>query len=112
MNAPGQGLVLAGHPWHGRRIRLVAGVVGGIDWIGSGWWAGCVVGSVGFAGRERELSSLRAALGGDARLLLVTGDAGVGKTRVVGEAMRRARGGGVGLRFGGGRPPAREPARA
>ena len=40
--------------------------------------------------RERKLSSLRGALGGDTRLLLVAGDAGVGKTRLVGEAMRRA----------------------
>jgi hypothetical protein len=45
---------------------------------------------VGFVGRERELSSLRGALGGDTRLLLVAGDAGVGKTRLVGEGMRRA----------------------
>jgi AAA ATPase domain len=48
------------------------------------------MGSVGFVGRERELSSLRGALGGDTRLLLVAGDAGVGKTRLVGEGMRRA----------------------
>ena len=58
-----------------------------------GWWAGCVAGSEGFVGRERELSSLRGALGGDARLVLVVGDAGVGKTRFVGEGMRRAPGG-------------------
>jgi ATP/maltotriose-dependent transcriptional regulator MalT len=49
-----------------------------------------MAGSAGFVGRARELSCLRAALGGDARLLLVAGDAGVGKTRLTGEAMRLA----------------------
>jgi predicted ATPase len=47
-----------------------------------------MAGSAGFVGRERELALLRAALGGDARLLLVAGDAGVGKTRLVREGMR------------------------
>ena len=36
---------------------------------------------------RHELSSLLGALGGDTRLLLVTGDAGVGKTRFVAEGM-------------------------
>ena len=36
------------------------------------------------------MSRLLGALGGDARLVLVVGDAGVGKTRFVGEAMDRA----------------------
>ena len=36
---------------------------------------------MGFVGREGELSALLGALGGDARLVLVVGDAGVGKTR-------------------------------
>ena len=49
-----------------------------------------MAGSAGFVGRERELSRLHAALGGDARLLLVAGDAGVGKTRFTGEALRLA----------------------
>ena len=49
-----------------------------------------MAGSAGFVGRARELSCLRVALGGDVRLLLVTGDAGVGKTRLTGEAMRLA----------------------
>ena len=79
-------------------IRLVAG---GIDWKGPGWWGGCVAGSAGFVGRERELSSLRGALGGDTRLLLVTGDAGVGKTRFVAEGMRRAAAGGMVSVLGG-----------
>jgi predicted ATPase len=49
-----------------------------------------VAGSVGFVGRQRELSRLREALGGDTRLLLVVGDAGVGKTRFAGEGMRQS----------------------
>src|SRR6516165_7409731 len=44
----------------------------------------------GFVGREGELSRLLGALGGDARLVLVGGDAGVGKTRFVAEGMARA----------------------
>jgi len=43
-----------------------------------------------FVGREHELSRLMVALQGDARLLLVTGDAGVGKTRLTEEGMDRA----------------------
>ncbi len=54
-----------------------------------------MAGSVAFVGRESELSSLRGALGGDARLVLVVGDAGVGKTRFAGEGMRRAVAGGM-----------------
>ena len=60
-----------------------------------------MAGSAGFVGRERELSSLRGALGGDTRLLLVVGDAGVGKTRFVGEGMRRAEAGGMVSVLGG-----------
>lgn len=44
---------------------------------------------VAFVGREGELSRLLAALAGDARLVLVVGDAGVGKTRLAGEGMAR-----------------------
>jgi DNA-binding CsgD family transcriptional regulator/tetratricopeptide (TPR) repeat protein len=54
-----------------------------------------VAGVAGFVGREGELSRLRAALGVGTRLLLVVGDAGVGKTRFAGEGMRRAAAGGV-----------------
>ncbi len=43
-----------------------------------------------FVGRGREMSGLRSALGGDTRLLLVVGDAGVGKTRFVTEGLRLA----------------------
>jgi hypothetical protein len=43
-----------------------------------------------FAGREREISDLRGALGGASRLVLVAGDAGIGKTRFVTEGLRGA----------------------
>ena len=43
-----------------------------------------------FVGRESELSRLLEALGGDARMVLVVGDAGVGKTRFTEEGMGRA----------------------
>jgi DNA-binding CsgD family transcriptional regulator len=47
-------------------------------------------GAVPFVGREGELSRLLEAVGGGVRLVLVVGDAGVGKTRFAGEAMARA----------------------
>src|SRR5215469_10567055 len=56
-------------------------------------WAGGVsfmAGPVPFVGREGELSRLLQAVSGRARLVLVVGDAGVGKTRFAGEAMARA----------------------
>jgi DNA-binding CsgD family transcriptional regulator len=43
-----------------------------------------------FVGREAELSHLLAALANQTRMVLVVGDAGVGKTRLAGEAMARA----------------------
>ena len=43
-----------------------------------------------FVGREAELSRLLAALDNQTRMVLVVGDAGVGKTRLAGEAMARA----------------------
>ena len=49
-----------------------------------------MTGSGVFVGREAELSGLRASLQGDARLLLVVGDAGIGKTRFVAEGVRDA----------------------
>jgi DNA-binding CsgD family transcriptional regulator len=49
-----------------------------------------MAGPTGFVGREGELSRLLGALAGDARLVLVVGDAGAGKTRFVTEAMDRA----------------------
>jgi DNA-binding CsgD family transcriptional regulator len=49
-----------------------------------------MAGPAGFVGREDELSGLLGTLGGDARLVLVVGDAGVGKTRFVAEGMARA----------------------
>jgi DNA-binding CsgD family transcriptional regulator/tetratricopeptide (TPR) repeat protein len=60
-----------------------------------------MAGSVGFVGRERELFRLRAALGGDTRIVLVVGDAGVGKTRFAEEGMRRAAAGGMVAVWGG-----------
>jgi predicted ATPase len=45
---------------------------------------------VAFVGREGELSRLVGALSGDARMVLVVGDAGVGKTQFAGEGMARA----------------------
>jgi predicted ATPase len=44
-----------------------------------------------FAGRRREMSDLRAALAGHSRLILVAGDAGIGKTRFVTEGLRGTR---------------------
>jgi DNA-binding CsgD family transcriptional regulator/tetratricopeptide (TPR) repeat protein len=49
-----------------------------------------VIGLSGFVGRDRELSALHSALTGDTRLVLVAGDAGVGKTRFVTEGLRAA----------------------
>jgi DNA-binding CsgD family transcriptional regulator len=49
-----------------------------------------VTGSGVFVGREAELSSLRASLHGGDRLLLVVGDAGIGKTRLVAQGLRDA----------------------
>ena len=49
-----------------------------------------MAGPAGFVGREGELSRLLGALDGEARLVLVVGDAGVGKTRFVAEGMARA----------------------
>ena len=60
-----------------------------------------MAGSVGFVDREHELSRLEGALGSDARLVLVVGDAGVGKTRFAGEGMRRAAAGGMVCVLGG-----------
>jgi DNA-binding CsgD family transcriptional regulator/tetratricopeptide (TPR) repeat protein len=60
-----------------------------------------VAGAVGFVGREDELSRLLGAVGGDARVLLVVGDAGVGKTRFVTEGARQAADSGVVAVWGG-----------
>jgi hypothetical protein len=86
--------------WRSRQLsgRALGQLVGywrpeyevGIDRAGAGWWAGRMAGPVAFVGREGELSRLLGALGGGARVVLMTGDAGVGKTRFAGEAMSRA----------------------
>ena len=49
-----------------------------------------MAGPLTFVGREGELSRLLEALSGGARLVLVVGDAGVGKTRLVAEGMAQA----------------------
>jgi DNA-binding CsgD family transcriptional regulator/tetratricopeptide (TPR) repeat protein len=59
-----------------------------------------MAGPVAFVGREGELSRLVGALGGDARLVLVIGDAGVGKTRFAREGMARAAAGGMVVAWG------------
>ena len=64
-------------------------------------------GSAAFVGRDLELSRLRAIVGGEARLLVVMGDAGVGKTRFVTEGMRRVAADG-GVAVWGGCLPMRE----
>src|SRR5262245_53682555 len=48
-----------------------------------------------FVGRERELSRLQESLAGRTRLVLVVGDAGIGKTRFSGEGLARAAAGGM-----------------
>ena len=60
-----------------------------------------MAGSQVFVGRAHELSGLRSALDGNTRLLLVVGDAGVGKTRFVAEGLRRAAADGVVIGRGG-----------
>src|SRR4051794_22706920 len=55
-------------------------------------------------GRERELDALRAALAaavaGDGRLVLLSGEAGVGKTALAGVVCREAAGAGVAVLAG------------
>src|SRR5262252_10932335 len=58
-------------------------------------------GSVGFVGRARELSRVRAWLGTGAPMLLVVGDAGIGKTRFVAECLRAPADGGPTAVWGG-----------
>jgi DNA-binding CsgD family transcriptional regulator/tetratricopeptide (TPR) repeat protein len=60
-----------------------------------------------FVGRERELARLESALGERARLVLVVGDAGIGKTRFVSEGLRRAAASGM-IAVGGGCLPLTE----
>src|SRR5262245_49662739 len=62
-----------------------------------------------FVGREHELSRLQEALGERARLVLVVGDAGIGKTRFVSEGLARATAGGMLAVAGGCLPLAAKP---
>src|SRR5262245_63010862 len=59
-----------------------------------------MAGPAGFVGREDELSALLGALGGDVRLVLVVGDAGVGKSRFVAEGRERAAASGMVMIWG------------
>jgi AAA ATPase domain len=54
-----------------------------------------------FVGREGELSRLQSALSERARLVLVVGDAGIGKTRFVAEGLAQAAASGVSVISGG-----------
>jgi predicted ATPase len=60
-----------------------------------------MAGTGAFVGREGELSRLHSALGERARLVLVVGDAGIGKTRFVAEGLARAAAGGMSVISGG-----------
>jgi DNA-binding CsgD family transcriptional regulator len=60
-----------------------------------------MAGSGVFVGREGELSRLQTWLAGSVRLVLVVGDAGIGKTRFVSEGLARAAAEGM-LKVGGG----------
>src|SRR6516165_8635217 len=62
----------------------------GIDQVSMTWWAGHMAGPTAFVGREGELSMLLGALARDTRLVLVAGDAGVGKTQFVEMGIARA----------------------
>jgi predicted ATPase len=60
-----------------------------------------MAGTGAFVGREGELSRLRLALAEQARLVLVVGDAGLGKTRFVDEGLARAAASGMSVISGG-----------
>jgi DNA-binding CsgD family transcriptional regulator/tetratricopeptide (TPR) repeat protein len=60
-----------------------------------------MAGTGAFVGREGELSRLESALGDRARLVLVVGDAGIGKTRFVGEGLAQAAASGMIVISGG-----------
>ncbi|HEY8112300.1 MAG TPA: AAA family ATPase [Actinomycetes bacterium] len=72
-----------------------------IDVTDMGWWCGRMAGTGAFVGREGELSRLQSALAERARLVLVVGDAGIGKTRFVAEGLARAAAGGMSVASGG-----------
>jgi DNA-binding CsgD family transcriptional regulator len=61
-----------------------------VDRVSDGWRAEHMAGPVAFAGRKRDLSRLIGALGGDAWLVLIVGEAGVDKTRFADEGMSQA----------------------
>ena len=53
-----------------------------------------MIGSPGFVGRERELAALSRALGGGPAVVLIEGEAGIGKTRLVTEFLASPAGSG------------------
>jgi tetratricopeptide (TPR) repeat protein len=60
-----------------------------------------MAGAGAFVGRAGELSRLQSALAERVRLVLVVGDAGIGKTRFVNEGLARAAAGGMSVISGG-----------
>jgi DNA-binding CsgD family transcriptional regulator/tetratricopeptide (TPR) repeat protein len=60
-----------------------------------------MAGTGAFVGREGELSRLRSALAERVRLVLVVGDAGIGKTRFVSEGLAQAAASGMSVISGG-----------
>jgi DNA-binding CsgD family transcriptional regulator/transcriptional regulator with XRE-family HTH domain/tetratricopeptide (TPR) repeat protein len=88
-----------------RRRASAAEVLAATDGVWPGVFAAAATRTLprdtaSFTGRERELSRLLAALGGDARVVLVSGDAGVGKTRFAGEGMAAATAAGMVMLWG------------
>jgi predicted ATPase len=82
-----------------RRARPFAWIY--VDVVRAAWWCGRMAGWGAFVGRERELARLESALGERARLVLVVGDAGIGKTRFVSEGLARAAASGMSVISGG-----------
>jgi DNA-binding CsgD family transcriptional regulator len=84
----------------GRRLTLPLPLIC-VDGVGTGWWCGRMAGWGVFVGRDGELARLESALAERARLVLVVGDAGIGKTRFVGEGLTRAAASGMSVISGG-----------
>ena len=98
----------------GRRLREAHFLLGGrchcadMSLTGGVWAGGVGVWSArGSLSAGRGVSRLRSALAERARLVLVVGDAGIGKTRFVAEGLRRAAAGGM-VAVGGGCLPLAE----
>jgi DNA-binding CsgD family transcriptional regulator len=85
----------------GETIDLGGQARSSVDGRRVGWWCGRMAGTGAFVGREGELSRLRSALAERTRLVLVVGDAGIGKTRFVSEGLAQAATGGMRAISGG-----------